>query len=164
MKWVSSYRDRHGKMRYRFRRTGYPSANFASHPGSAQFEAEYQAFVKGEKPRAPTPEEPLPIISLIKQLWRFEDRGPAVYFVEAENGLIKIGFSRSIRERFKKLHTASPGQLNLLGLWPAGQPIERELHRRFASQRVTGEWFKPSPELRALAAGSDREQILTSKV
>ena len=41
-KYVSAYRDRHGKVRYRFRRVGQKSYSFKSTPGSAEFVLEYQ--------------------------------------------------------------------------------------------------------------------------
>jgi integrase len=39
---VTVYRDRHGKARYRFRKTGMKAHAFKSAPGSAEFDAEYQ--------------------------------------------------------------------------------------------------------------------------
>lgn len=40
---VTVYRDRHGKARYRYRRTGMKTYAFKSAPGTPQFEAEYAA-------------------------------------------------------------------------------------------------------------------------
>lgn len=42
-KWVSHYFDRHGKMRWRFRRAGFPTHNFKAAFGTKEFEAEYKA-------------------------------------------------------------------------------------------------------------------------
>jgi len=45
--WVSEYRDRHGKPRYRFRRKGYEQYIFKRQPGTEGFREEYQACLKG---------------------------------------------------------------------------------------------------------------------
>lgn len=42
--YVTSFKDRHGKVRYRFRRTGYPAGYFKSALGTEEFRAEYAAF------------------------------------------------------------------------------------------------------------------------
>ena len=45
--WVSEYRDRHGKPRYRFRRKGYAQYLFKASPGTESFRQEYQACLQG---------------------------------------------------------------------------------------------------------------------
>lgn len=47
-KWVSEYRDRHGKPRYRFRRKGYAQYLFKNPPGTEGFRNEYHDCLKGE--------------------------------------------------------------------------------------------------------------------
>lgn len=44
MRYVTAFRDRHGKMRYRFRRKGYAGGYFKAKPGTRAFEAELKAF------------------------------------------------------------------------------------------------------------------------
>lgn len=44
---VTEYRDRHGKPRYRYRKTGQKSYTFKSVPGSEAFRQEYDACVSG---------------------------------------------------------------------------------------------------------------------
>lgn len=44
---VSAYADRHGKVRYRYRRVGQKPYSFKSRPGSAEFLNEYQACLAG---------------------------------------------------------------------------------------------------------------------
>jgi integrase len=46
-RWVSEYRDRHGKPRYRFRRKGYTQYLFKHSPGSEGFRQEYEACLNG---------------------------------------------------------------------------------------------------------------------
>lgn len=48
--YVTSFRDRHGKVRYRYRRKGYASAYFKGAIGSKEFWSEYDAFVKASLP------------------------------------------------------------------------------------------------------------------
>lgn len=43
-KYVSSFRDRHGKMRHRYRRKGFRGGYFHSSPGTEEFRIEYNAF------------------------------------------------------------------------------------------------------------------------
>ena len=43
-KYVSSFTDRHGKVRYRYRRKGRKGGYFVGSPGSEEFRAEYHAF------------------------------------------------------------------------------------------------------------------------
>lgn len=45
--WVSEYRDRHGKPRYRFRRKGFAIYSFKAAPGTEAFRQEYQACLDG---------------------------------------------------------------------------------------------------------------------
>lgn len=46
-KWVSEFRDRHGKPRYRFRRKGYAQYLFKHPPGTEGFRQEYQGCLEG---------------------------------------------------------------------------------------------------------------------
>lgn len=72
-----------------------------------------------------------------------------IYFIQDTSVLnIKIGFTGGNPEdRRAALQTGSPIGLVLLGTTPGGKEKEAELHQRFASARVHGEWFKPVPEL-----------------
>lgn len=47
--FVTVYRDQHGKLRYRFRRTGYPSAYLRNEPGTEAFWQEYLALSNAKK-------------------------------------------------------------------------------------------------------------------
>ncbi|ASP31371.1 integrase [Qipengyuania flava] len=48
--FVSKFTDRHGKVRYRFRRKGYPAHYFKAPFGTKAFEREYAACLEQEKP------------------------------------------------------------------------------------------------------------------
>ncbi len=76
-----------------------------------------------------------------------------IYFIEAVGvGHIKIGFTDSLdaSDRLTTLQTGSPVPLRLLGTIPGTLDDEKDLHRRFASARGVGEWFRPVAELLAL--------------
>lgn len=70
-----------------------------------------------------------------------------VYFVQGELGRIKIGFSSNVESRLRDLQCSSAVPLRLLASIPGGPAVEAELHARFASARVHGEWFEPTEDL-----------------
>ena len=80
---------------------------------------------------------------------RKEARG-TVYFIQDEDGFIKIGFTTNLDQRLSSLRTAARQRLTLLATEEATAQRERDLHRRFAAHRVRREWFRPDLELRSL--------------
>jgi len=70
-----------------------------------------------------------------------------VYFIRRPDGLIKIGFSKDPQSRRSALAGQSGVMLEMLATKPGDRSEEQALHRRFAAHRVTGEWFRPAPEL-----------------
>jgi hypothetical protein len=74
--------------------------------------------------------------------------GSSVYFAEAGRR-VKIGWSTRVATRLAQLQTGSADPIRLLGTEPGGRALERRLHERFASARISGEWFEPTPELLA---------------
>jgi hypothetical protein len=67
------------------------------------------------------------------------------YFIQANDGRIKIGVSTKPENRLKQLQTAHSEPLVIL-LVVQGD-IERKLHSQFAELRLSGEWFKPESSL-----------------
>jgi len=66
----------------------------------------------------------------------------SVYFAQRRRGgLIKIGWSRSVRGRLTAV------KAKMIGAIAGDREIEKKLHKRFAHLRVRGEWFKPGDEL-----------------
>ena len=49
--FVTSFKDRHGKERLRFRRKGYPAGYFKSALGTEEFRVEYRAFMDAAPPQ-----------------------------------------------------------------------------------------------------------------
>ncbi len=76
-----------------------------------------------------------------------------IYFIQADGvGHIKIGFTDNddALVRLAQLQTGSPVPLKLLATIPGDMLLETDLKRRFAAHCVTGEWFKPVPDLVAI--------------
>lgn len=75
----------------------------------------------------------------------------SVYAIEAkELGRVKIGYTaKDVAFRLKSLQVGSPCTLTLVGTVPGNQEEESRLHNKYASQRISGEWFTRSPELMA---------------
>jgi hypothetical protein len=61
---------------------------------------------------------------------------------------LKIGYTSGEPEvRLKQLQTGSAANLRLIACHPGTQDDEKDLHAKFASQRVRGEWFEMSEDL-----------------
>lgn len=81
-----------------------------------------------------------------------------IYFIEAPAlGLIKIGYTLRVPERFTAMLTMSPVPLSLLADMAGGPQQEAQLHDRFERDRAHGEWFHSSPELRAIIAAAETQ-------
>jgi len=75
--------------------------------------------------------------------------GRIVYFIAAENGLVKIGFASNWLDRLGKLCCGSPVPLTPLALIAGGRTEERDYHERFSAWRRHGEWFELTDEMEA---------------
>lgn len=75
-------------------------------------------------------------------------RAGYVYLLVAETGEHKIGFAREVSSRVCRLGTQTPYRLALVHSFYAddARGAEKELHRRFKSKRIRGEWFALSAE------------------
>lgn len=77
-----------------------------------------------------------------------------IYFIESRRAkAIKIGLARDPEKRLRTLQTASPTKLRLIATCPGGPREEMLMHRRFASIRLRGEWFRATRELYEFASG-----------
>lgn len=71
-----------------------------------------------------------------------------VYFIQAgESGNIKIGISRSVISRLRKMQTDMPEKLRLHLVIAGDLTTERNLHAELKDFRVHGEWFAPHPSV-----------------
>lgn len=72
-----------------------------------------------------------------------------IYFIQADiGGPIKIGRTTSLHTRVKNFQMGCPFQLIVLAtIADCDADFEIELHARFSSHRLHGEWFEPATEL-----------------
>ena len=75
-----------------------------------------------------------------------------IYFVrEPSSGAIKIGAALRPASRVKAIQVYNPNPIELLVVVAQTKRFgERALHRRFRSNRLHGEWFRPTPKLLSL--------------
>jgi len=74
-----------------------------------------------------------------------------IYFIQDSTTLaIKIGHAKSdIDGRRRQLQTGNPSPLVVVWCMAGDEGTEYRLHRQFAADRLSGEWFRPSPALLA---------------
>lgn len=101
------------------------SVSIAIH--NAQAQEEVDALLRGELGQDAVPE---PIAGY-------------VYAMLADNGLVKIGKSKTPGIRLDRLDVVLPYRMSLLCCFAADDALaeEKALHERFTDRRVNGEWF-----------------------
>lgn len=72
-----------------------------------------------------------------------------VYFIGAASGPIKIGIAIRPPARLSGLQTSHHEKLELLATCEGDLELEKAYHRRFAANRLSGEWFERTPEIEA---------------
>lgn len=76
-----------------------------------------------------------------------------IYFIQSENsGDIKIGYIekdnlRAVHQRLDQFQIGNPSRLTVLAVMSGKIGKEKQIHQRFASARIQGEWFRSTPEL-----------------
>ena len=76
------------------------------------------------------------------------DMESGVYFVSAGcDGPIKIGYAKNVSKRIQRMQVDCPYELVIMAVLKGGRGLEKEIHRRFATCRIQGEWFKTTDEL-----------------
>ena len=102
-------------------------------------------------PRSKTSQYPAPPSGIAPESVGWSDRNKyaKVYFIRDDApGAIKIGSAIDPKGRMASLQTSCPATLTLLGAISGGQAREKELHARFATLRIRGEWFTCQDELK----------------
>ena len=88
-----------------------------------------------------------------------------VYLIEMEGqDICKIGRSTNPVKRLANLQVASPHKLTLRGVMKGDVAKEAEMHRQFAAQRMSGEWFRLSDEITALFKPMDETDLTVQEV
>lgn len=71
-----------------------------------------------------------------------------VYLIrQGITGPVKIGVATDAVKRLRQLQTNQPITLRLVRLLEGGRAEEAALHQRFATRRMSGEWFSYSTEM-----------------
>lgn len=69
-----------------------------------------------------------------------------VYFI-TDGDAIKIGHATNVKKRLSSLQSGHSKRLTVLTTVSGCVMSEYSLHQRFAHLRISGEWFRPEPEL-----------------
>lgn len=106
--------------------------------------------------RQPTPDEVREVqrqARTLRHTMGMAKRDEVVYFCRRES-LIKIGTTTNVTKMMAAISRGSCmpegmtiGPVELLATTPGGCQFENKLHHQFADDRVSGEWFRPSPRL-----------------
>lgn len=76
-------------------------------------------------------------------------RKTSIYFIGTKS-YVKIGSANDVTKRLNTLQTAHPETLEVLATIPnVDREVEYDLHKMFDGDRLRGEWFKLSLDLRA---------------
>lgn len=78
-----------------------------------------------------------------------EENGFTYFIFDEDRRVIKIGFSASPRGRLKELQTGNPTRLRIAATIWGSKRIEMQMHDRFSKDRISGEWFSLSDELKS---------------
>jgi hypothetical protein len=72
---------------------------------------------------------------------------------------VKIGFSKSVPRRISELQTLTADPIDVLLIQRGSIVIEHSLHRRFAEDRISGEWFRYSAAMARFVAGERKDAM-----
>jgi hypothetical protein len=149
--FVSTFKDRHGVIRPRFRRAGY-SRYLPLDLESREFAAAYDECIK-TAPHVParSPRSPVGQARAMLARRNWDQSGEFVYFIQVR-GMVKIGFSSMIVNRMSKLASSSPTRVQLLAIMLGGRSVERKIHETLAADRIKGEWFRRSEDVKRMIA------------
>lgn len=84
----------------------------------------------------------------------------SIYFIQRDDGPIKIGLSKNVANRLATLATASANELKLLGAVPGDKKTEAKIHRQLRDFRMNREWFRPCDEVISLIEQCIKEPAL----
>jgi hypothetical protein len=91
-----------------------------------------------------------------------DDEEPTSVYMIYSAGRIKIGHTANLFARKRHLENSSATPCYIVYLDTGGSIEEAELHKRFAADRLHGEWFTLSDDLRAFILENDDETAETS--
>lgn len=74
---------------------------------------------------------------------RTSSRQTGIYFIQEEDGPVKIGRADYPASRLASMQSGNPRELHMLGWFEAPAEVERQLHSLLSQYRIRGEWFEP---------------------
>jgi hypothetical protein len=85
------------------------------------------------------------------------EAGQVVYFIgNREHKWVKIGYTGNIKSRLCAIQVSCPFKVSVLGTLKVTKDTARDsetiLHKRFAANRINGEWFTLTDEMEKLIA------------
>lgn len=131
-KFVMVDKDRHGNVRRYFRRGGR-KVRLVSDPDTEAFLEEIRACL-----------EPGAVLEFKAR----KNLKSCVYFVLHGSKRVKIGTTTELNRRYAAIRTGVPGASKIHYVTPGDSRLEAELHRMFADDRMSGEWFIYSRHIR----------------
>lgn len=93
---------------------------------------------------------------------RMKNRKHRVYFL-ASGERVKIGVTTNVNNRVRAISSMSPDRLEIAFIIPGDRTSEKLLHGLFAPDRLHGEWFKFSDDIREFIELAKRELAEASK-
>jgi hypothetical protein len=137
MKYVNSFRDRHGALRFYFRRFGRRAP--LPCPDDPAFATAYERLLQ-----ATQPDEVRRLRPYVRQR-----REAGIIYVVGIREIVKIGFTRDFKKRLRHLQCGCPAALDVFLVRPGTVVEERALHRRFSLYRTRSrsEWYRTTPEV-----------------
>lgn len=87
----------------------------------------------------------------------FQRKG-VVYFIEREDGAIKIGWSSDVMRRLQEIRKEYLSACQLIACYPGNKTDELRLHATFSDCRIAEEWFRPEEHLQAFIAALGQRQ------
>lgn len=70
-----------------------------------------------------------------------------IYFIRQDSA-VKIGYTKNPKLRLSELQVSNPNVLSILLLIPGGYEDEQSLHKTFEDDKIRGEWFYLSDDIR----------------
>lgn len=84
---------------------------------------------------------------LSSQLFRIDRYPIFIYFIQDNNGFIKIGVTKNIKKRFPQIKSNHFSAFYVLKIIYGTYNLESKLKKRFKKYQAKGEWFYPNEKI-----------------
>jgi hypothetical protein len=101
------------------------------------------------------------LIALLE--YEISNQNKLLYFLEAENGLIKVGITNDIRRRVNQLQNQLDTKIRVLKLLDGKSAYEKIIHNLYSDDNIIykgqTEWFHPTHKLIRFISNIDEKNI-----